>query len=120
MVENVTPWLPVIVGAAAAVAIIVAVGRGILALYRKLRGRVVKHRTAVVTDIVTPLLGERFQVVDTAILNLRLELQETAKVVDDVLVIVSDGLQTDVAEIRKEQRRVAGRIDRIYDHLITD
>ncbi len=111
MVENVTPWLPVIVGAAAAVAIIAAIGRGILALYRKLRGRVVKRRTTRIVDTVTPLLDERFQVVDTAILNLRLEQQSTAKVVDDVLAIVSNGLTEDVAYLRN-------RLDVIYDHLI--
>ena len=52
------------------------------------------------------------------VLNLRLELGETAKVVGEVKAIVSDGLQDDVAEIRKVQGQVLARIDRIYDHLI--
>ncbi len=75
------------------------------------------HRTTVVTNIVTPLLDERFQVVDTAILNLRLELGETRQVVDNIKAGFG-GLQSDVAQIRKEQLRVAGRIDKIYDHLV--
>lgn len=120
MLDILTPWLPVIVGVAAAVAIIVAVGRGILALYRSAKGRTVKRRTVKIIDTVTPLLDERFQIVDTAILNLRLELGETKQVVDEVKAIVSDGLQTDVAEIRKAQLHVTERIDGIYNHLIGD
>ncbi len=111
MVENVTPWLPVIVGAAAAVAIIAAVGRGILALYRKVKGRRVRRRTTMIVDTVTPLLDERFQVVETNILNLRLELGETKQVVDEVRAIVSNGLTEDVAYLRD-------RMDVIVDHLI--
>lgn len=113
MVENVTPWLPIVVGAAAAVAILAAAGRGMLALYRTVKGRTVKRRTNRIVETVTPLLDERFQVVDTAILNLRLELGETRQVVDEVMAIVSDGLTQDVAYLRT-------RIDTIYDHLITD
>ncbi len=114
MLETLGPWLPVIVGGAAAVAITVAVGKGMVMTHRYARRRDAGRIIA----IVTPLLEERLQTVDTAILNLRLELGETSKVVDEVKAIVSDGLQDDVAVIRTEQVRVAGRIDRIYDHLI--
>ena len=116
--EQVAPYWPAAAGLAALFAIAAAVGRGIIVIRRYTRGRVVKRHTAVVTDIVTPLLDERFQIVDTAILNLRLEQAATAKVVDEVKSIVSDGLQDDIAAIRTEQNRVASRIDRIYDHLI--
>ena len=125
--EQAAPYWPAAAGIAAVVAIAAAVGRVILVVSRHMRGRVVRRRTAVVTDIVTPLLDKRFQVVDTAMLNLRLEQAATAKVVGKVMAIVSDGLQTDVAEIRreqvlgrKEQARVAGRIDDIYKHLLGD
>ena len=120
MLDILTPWLPVIAGVAAAVAIIVAIGRGMLITYRHARRRMLNRRAGRVVAIVTPLLDARLQGVDTAILNLRLELGETKQVVDEVKSIVSDGLQDDVAEIRKEQNRVAGRIDRIYDHLVGD
>ncbi len=120
MLEQAAPYWPAAAGIAALVAIAVAVGRGIIVVRRYTKGRVVKRRTALVTDIVTPLLDERFQIVDTAILNLRLELGETSKVVNEVKAIVSDGLQTDVAEIRKAQRHVTQRIDGIYKHLIGD
>lgn len=85
-----------------------------------MKGRSMSRRSTRIVDTVTPLLDDRFQIVDTAILNLRLEQGETRKVVDEVKAIVSDGLQSDVAEIRKEQRRVAGRIDGIYKHLLGD
>ena len=120
MLDILTPWLPIIAGVAAAVAIIVAIGRGMLITYRHARRRMLNRRAGRVVAIVTPLLDKRFQTVETEILNLRLELGETTKVVGEVKAIVSDGLQTDVAEIRKEQNRVAGRIDRIYDHLVGD
>ena len=114
MLDTLAPWLPVIVGGAAAVAIIVAVGRGMLVAYRHVKQR----RTGRIIAIVTPLLEERLQTVDTSILNLRLELGETSKVVGEVKAIVADGLQDDVKEIRKVQRQVLDRIDRIYDHLV--
>ena len=116
--DALTPWLPVIAGVAAAVAIAAAIGRVILVLYRSTKGRSVKRRTTTIVDIVTPLLDERFQTVDTAMLNLRLELGETKQVVDEVTAIVSDGLQDDVSVIREKQVGIADRIDRIYDHLI--
>ena len=125
--EQAAPYWPAAAGVAALVAIAAAVIRVIIVARRYTKGRVLKRRTAVVVDIVTPLLDERFQVVDTAMLNLRLEQAATAKVVGKVMAIVSDGLQTDVAEIRreqvlgrKEQARVAGRIDDIYKHLLGD
>ena len=113
MMEQVAPYWPAAVGVAALVAIVAAVSRGILTARRYMKGRTVSRRTALVTDIVTPLLDQRFQVVDTAILNLRLELGETKQVVDDIEAIVSDGLQDDVAYLRT-------RVDGIYDHLIPD
>ncbi len=116
--EQVAPYWPVAVGVAALVAIVAAVSRGILIVYRKMRGRVMSRRTTRIVATVTPLLDERFQVVDTAILNLRLEQGETKQVVDEVKAIVSDGLQDDVKEIRKKQAHVVDRIDRIYDHLL--
>ncbi len=116
--EHVAPYWPAAAGIAALVAIVAATSRGILVVSRHVRGRTVKRRTMRIVETVTPLLDERFQIVDTAILNLRLELGETKQIVDDVKAIVSDGLQDDVAAIRTEQARVAGRIDTIYDHLI--
>ena len=116
--DTLTPWLPVIVAVAAAVAIIVAVGRGILISYRRLKGRVVNRRARRIVNTVTPLLNERFQVVDAAIRDVRDELGETKQVVDEVKAIVSDGLQTDVAEIRKAQAHVTERVDGIYKHLL--
>ncbi len=118
--DLVAPYWPAAVGLAALVAIVAAGGRGILVARRYMKGRTVSRRTALVTDIVTPLLDARFQVVDTAILNLRLELGETKQVVDDIEAIVSDGLQDDVKEIREKQVHVVDRIDRIYDHLVGD
>lgn len=118
--EQAAPYWPAAAGIAALVAIAAAVIRGIIVTRRYTKGRVLKRRTAVVVDIVTPLLDERFQIVDTAILNLRLEQAATAKVVGEVKAIVSDGLQDDVAAIRTEQVRVAGRIDGIYKHLLGD
>lgn len=120
VLEQVAPYWPAAVGVAALVAIAAAVGRVILVAYRKMKGRTVSRRATRIIDTVTPLLDDRFQIVDTAILNLRLELGDTRKVVEEVKAVVTDGLQTDVAEIRKEQLRVADRIDRIYDHLIDD
>ena len=119
MLEQVAPYWPAAVGVAALVATAAAVSRGILVVYRKMKGRAVTRRTTRIIDTVTPLLDDRFQVVDTAILNLRLELGETKQVVDNIKAGFG-GLQSDVAQIRKEQVRVAGRIDRIYDHLIDD
>ena len=116
--EHVAPYWPAAAGIAALVAIVAAFSRVILLGYRRMRGRTVKRRTMRIVETVTPLLDERFQIVDTAILNLRLELGETKQIVDDVKAIVSDGLQDDVAAIRTEQARVADRIDRIYNHLI--
>ncbi len=118
MMEQVAPYWPAAVGIAALVATVAAVSRGILVVYRKMRGRAVKRRTTTIIETVTPLLDQRFQVVDTAMLNLRLEVGETRKVVDEVKAIVSNGLQDDVAEIRKRQEYVIGRVDGIYDHLI--
>ena len=114
MLENLGPWLPVIAAAAAAVAIIAAVGKGMLMVRRHVKRR----RTGRILAIVTPLLEERLQTVDTSILNLRLELGETSKVVNEVKAIVSDGLQDDVKEIRKVQAQVIDRIDRVLEHLI--
>ena len=115
-IDTLTPWLPIIAAAAAVVAIIVAAGKAMLTVSRAVKARRVRK----VVAIVTPLIDIRLQEVDTALLNLRLEQGETKKVVDEVKAIVSDGLQDDVAAIRKEQHRVADRIDRIYDHLIPD
>ena len=120
MLEQVAPYWPAAVGVAALVATVAAISRGILVVYRKMKGRAMTRRTTRIIDTVTPLLDERFQVVDTAIFNLRLELGETKKVVDEVKAVVTDGLQSDVTEIRTEQIRVADRIDRIYDHLVGD
>ncbi len=114
MLDTLAPWLPVIVGGAAAVAIVVAAGKGMLVAYRHVKQR----RTGRIIAIVTPLLEERLQTVDTSILNLRLELGETSKVVSEVKAIVADGLQDDVKEIRKVQRQVIDRIDRVLEHLI--
>lgn len=118
MLDILTPWLPVIAGVAAAVAVVAAIGRGMLITYRHIRRRIINRRTGRIVATVIPLLDERLQGVDTAILNLRLELGETTKIVSEVKAIVSDGLQDDVTQIRKEQVRVADRIDRIYEHLI--
>jgi hypothetical protein len=120
VLEQVAPYWPAAVGIAALVAIVAAVSRGILILYRKMRGRTVARRTTRILETVTPLLDERFQVVDTAILNLRLELGETKQVVDDIEAVVSNGLQDDVKQIREQQAHVVDRIDRIYDHLVGD
>lgn len=117
MLEQVAPYWPAAVGVAALVATVAAASRGILAVYRKMKGRTVTRRTTRIVEIVTPLLDERFQVVDTAILNLRLEVGETKKVVNDVKAGFS-GLQSDVVQIRERQIRAFGRIDKIYDHLV--
>ena len=111
MLDNLTPWLPLIVAAAALVAIIVALWRVILAAVRSVRRRLVAHRTAVITATVTPIIDARLVKVDTALINLQLQQGETRKVVDDVKAIVSDGLTTDVAYLRN-------RLDDLYDHLI--
>ncbi len=111
MVENVTPWLPIIVAAAAGVGVIVAAARGMLGAYRYVKGRIVARRTNRIVATVTPLLNKRFQVVDTAMLNMRLEQQRTAKVVDEVKALVSNGLNEDVAYLRT-------RLDDLYDHLV--
>ncbi len=116
--EQAAPYWPPAAGIAALVAIAAAVIRVIIVARRYTKGRMLRRRTAVVTDIVTPLLDERFQIVDTAMLNLRLELGETKQVVDEVKAIVSDGLQDDVAAIREAQVHVTERIDGIYEHLI--
>ncbi len=114
------PFWPAAAGLAAVVAVTAAVSRVILITYRKMKGRALTRRATRIIDTVTPLLDERFQVVDTAILNLRLELGETKAVVDDIEAIVSNGLQDDVKEIREKQVHVVDRIDRIYDHLVGD
>ncbi len=113
VLEQVAPYWPAAAGIAAVVAIVAAVSRVMLVARRYMKGRTVSRRTALVTDIVTPLLDERFQVVDAAILNLRLELGETKQVVDEVKAIVSNGLTDDVAYLRN-------RVDGIYNHLIPD
>ena len=116
--DSLAPWLPVVVGAAAAVAVIAAIAKGMMTAYRYLRRRSQERRTGRIVAIVTPLLDKRFQVVDSAMLSLRIEIGETRKAVDEVKRIVSNGLTEDVAEIRKAQHKVAGRIDKIYNHLI--
>ena len=118
--DLVAPYWPAAVGVAALVAIIAAVSRVILVVYRKMKGRAVTRRTTRIIDTVTPILDARLQVVVASILNMRLELGETTKVVNEVKAIVSNGLQDDVAAIRDEQARVGDRIDRIYDHLVGD
>ena len=120
MLDALIPWLPVIAGVAAAIAIVAAVGRAMLAVYRSVKGRAVRRRTVKIVNAVTPFLDERFEIVDTAISTLSDELSETKQVVEEVKAIVSDGLQTDVAEIRKSQVHVTERIDGIYKHLIGD
>ncbi len=107
MLEQVAPYWPAAVGVAALIGIVAATSRVILVVYRKMKGRAVTRRTIRIIETVTPLLDERFQVVDAAILNLRLEQAATSK-----------ALQDDVARIRSKQVKVADRIDRIYDHLI--
>ena len=82
MLEQVAPYWPTAAGVAAVVAIVAAASRGTLIVYRKMKGRAVSLRTARILETVTPLLDERFQVVDTAMLNLRLEQGETKQVVD--------------------------------------
>ena len=111
--DLVAPYWPAAAGIAALVAIAAAVSRGILVVYRKTRGRVVRRRTQRIVDTVTPMLEERFLVVDAAMLNLQIELGDTSRVVNEVKAIVSDGLQDDVAYLRD-------RVDGIYDHLIPD
>ena len=113
MLEQVAPYWPAAAGIAGLVAIVAAVSRGILVTYRKMKGRALTRRSTRIIDTVTPLLDERFQVVDAAILNLRLELGETKQVVDEVKAIVSNGLTDDVAYLRD-------RVDGIYNHLIPD
>ena len=109
--DLVAPYWPAAVGVAALVAIIVATVRGILVVSRHMRGRTLKRRTQRIVDTVTPMLDERFLVVDAAMLNLQIELGDTSRVVNEVKAIVSDGLQDDVAYLRN-------RVDGIYDHLI--
>jgi len=111
--DLVAPYWPAAAGIAALVAIAAAVSRGILVVYRKTRGRVVRRRTQRIVDTVTPMLEERFLVVDAAMLNLQIELGDTSRVVNEVKAIVSDGLQDDIAYLRD-------RVDGIYDHLIPD
>ncbi len=113
MLEQVAPYWPAAAGVAAVVAIVAAVSRGILAVSRHMRGRTLKRRTQRIVDTVTPMLDERFLVVDAAMLNLQIELGDTSRVVNEVKAIVSDGLQDDVAYLRN-------RIDGIYDHLLPD
>ncbi len=113
MLEQVAPYWPAAVGVAALVAIAAAVGRVILVVSRHMRGRTLKRRTQRIVDTVTPMLDERFLVVDAAMLNLQIELGAMGGVVNEVKAIVSDGLQDDVAYLRD-------RIDGIYDHLIPD
>ena len=120
MLEQVAPYWPAAAGIAALVAIVAAVSRGTLVVYRKMKGRAVTRRTTRIIDTVTPILDARLQVVDASILNMRLELGETKQVVDDIEAIVSNGLQDDVKEIREKQVHVVDRIDRIYDHLVGD
>ena len=111
--EQVAPYWPAAAGIAAVVVIIAATVRGILAISRHMRGRTLKRRTQRIVDTVTPMLDERFLVVDAAMLNLQIELGDTSRVVNEVKAIVSDGLQDDVAYLRN-------RVDGIYDHLIPD
>ncbi len=110
MLEQVAPYWPAAVGLAALVAIIAATVRGILAMFRHMRGRTLKRRTQRIVDTVTPMLDERFLVVDAAMLNLQIELGDTSRVVNEMKAS-SDGLQDDVAYLRN-------RVDGIYDHLI--
>ncbi len=105
--DTLAPWLPVIVAVAAAVAVVAAGTKGMMVVYRHAKAR----RTGRVIAIVTPLLDERFQAVDTAMLSLRIEIGETRLVVDEVKAIISDGLTEDVAYLRT-------RLDDLYDHLI--
>jgi len=105
--DLVAPYWPAAVGVAAAVAVAAAIGKGMLISYQHVKGR----RVGRIVAIVTPLVEERLLGVDTAILNLRLELGETNKVLHEVKAIVSDGLTDDVAYLRN-------RVDGIYDHLI--
>ena len=109
MLDALIPWLPVIAATAAAVAIIAAVGRAMLAVSRSVTVR----REGKVVAIVTPIIDIRLQEVDTALRNLRLEQGATKKVVDEVKAIVSNGLTEDVTYLRS-------RLDDIYDHLIGD
>ncbi len=113
MLEQVAPYWPAAAGIAAIVAIAAATGRVILVVYRKMKGRAVSRRTQRIVETVTPMLDERFLVVDAAMLNLQIELGDTSRVVNEVKAIVSDGLQDDVAYLRN-------RVDGIYDHLIPD
>ncbi len=113
MLEQVAPYWPAAAGIAGLVAIIAAVGRGILVVSRHMRGRTLKRRTRRIVDTVTPMLDERFLVVDAAMLNLQIELGDTSRVVNEVKAIVSDGLQDDVAYLRD-------RVDGIAEHLMGD
>ena len=112
MLEQVAPYWPAAVGIAALVATIAAISRVILVVYRRMRGRTLKRRTQRIVDTVTPMLDERFLVVDAAMLNLQIELGDTSRVVNEVKAS-SNGLQDDVAYLRD-------RVDSIHDHLISD
>ena len=105
--DTLAPWLPVIVAVAAAVAVMAAIGRGMVVAYRHAKGR----RAGRIIAIVTPMLDERFQTVDAAMLILRIEIGETRQVVDEVKAIIGNGLSEDVAYLRD-------RLDDLYDHLI--
>ena len=111
LLDSLTPWLPIVVAGAAALAAVAAVAKGMLGMFRHVRRRIIERRARKIVAAVTPLLDERFQVVDTAMLNMRLELAATTKVVNQVKAIVSNGLTADVAYLRD-------RVDRIWEHLV--
>jgi len=114
LIEYVTPYLPHVVAAGAFIAAVAALGKGAYGAAHA----VGRRRASRVVAIVTPLIDTRLAEVDTALLQLRLEQQETRQVVDQVKRLVSNGLQEDVKEIRKQQSGMSKRIDAIYDHLV--
>ena len=111
MLENVTPWFPLVAAGAALVAIIVALWRVTLAIVRSVRRRLVEHRTAVITATVAPFIDARLLKVDTALINLQLQQGETRQAVDALTATINDGLSEDVTYLRT-------RLDDLFDHLI--
>jgi hypothetical protein len=116
--EQIALWLGVV---SVSLVILGAVLRAILALYRFIRGRVVKHREKVVRDAMAPLLATLESSIAEQLAMIRHNQAEMSEAVGRVYRLeeaVTNGLQADVAAVKRKQARMGERIDAIYDHLI--
>ena len=117
--EQIALWLGI---AAVAIGTIGTVVRVTLGMVRAVRRRRMRRRTQRVQEAVRPLFVEQ----ETQLAAIRINQGELSDAVGVTIQrvaaledAITNGLTSDLAEMKDEQARQGDRIDRIFDHLIT-